>query len=277
MKKAILITLALPLVASSLVFGLHGTWDRVQAGIAQLRDTANDKSDPDLLLRVARKQYSAAQEKLTAAGSTLTRYEKQTSEVADQITKLERSAATARCRLETLRPALAGANCGMIVIGRCRYSPCEVQAAARSLVGTVQECEAAVVTKSEHLKQLKQAISTGRTALAEAHTEAQKVDSYIRTLAVRLETEAARKDTTSAIAAIKGSVTGELNGDLANTLDTLEKQVANMKRENDSAQGPAAGGSGIAWDEASEPKPVLDFVDSVLKSGGSSQAANGVK
>ncbi len=275
MKKTILIVIGLPALASSLLFGVRGAWDRVQAGISQIREAADDNSDPGFMLHLARKQYSTAQEKLTAASAMLTQYEKQADQVVEQIVKLEQLAASARCRLETLRPVIAGADGGWLTVGHCRYSPCEVQAAARSLAGAAQESAAAIEAKRAHLKLLKQATAAGRSALEDARAETQKVESRIRTLAVQLETEAARKETTDTIAAIKGSVNGEMGGELTGTLETLEKQLANMKHKNDAALGSAAAVNGIAWENSVEPIPVLELVDNVLKKGVTqTQAAN---
>jgi hypothetical protein len=113
------------LLASVLLFGFDGTWDRLSVALDQARGKADEVMPTDTLLSLARKQLTAAEQRLLEAEAATTGSQGQESRLRRDITRLENAATEARRRMETLRPALAStagfSHCGS------QYSQSEVR------------------------------------------------------------------------------------------------------------------------------------------------------
>jgi hypothetical protein len=112
------------------------------------------------------------------------------------------------------------------------------------------------------LKILHQAVAAGTTAMDEARQDLASVDSRIRELALKLQTEEARGETLAALAAIQGTLKDAGKSGLSSTLDTLEKRYADLTQQNDSVTGPAPI---VAWDHAAPSASVVASVEELLK------------
>jgi chromosome segregation ATPase len=254
------LTVGSVLLASVLLFGFNGTWDRLSVALDQARGKADEIMPTDTLLSLARKQLTTAEQRLLEAEAA-TGSQGQENRLRQGITRLESAAAEARRRLETLRPALAStavfAHCGS------QYSQSEVRQDALRLATFIQECEATVTTRKAEPKELENAASGGNETLTAARQDFQEAKARFAELEIRLKQQQALAAATESVRAARSGLNEELEGDFARTLAVLDKRLGKLQRQNETLradQGGVPAGNVRFEAAAADPAALVDRV-----------------
>jgi chromosome segregation ATPase len=249
------------LLASVLLFGFDGTWDRLSVALDQARGKADEVMPTDTLLSLARKQLTTAEQRLLEAETATTGSQGQESRLRRDIARLENSATEARRRLETLRPALAStasfSHCGS------QYSQSEVRQDALRLATFIQECEATANVRQAELKELGNAATGGSETLLAARQDFQEAKARFAELEIRLKQQQALAAATESVRAARSGLNEELEGDFARTLAVLDKRLGKLQRQNETLradQGGVPAGNVRFESPASDPATLVDSV-----------------
>lgn len=232
------LTVGSVLLASVLLFGFDGTWDRLSVALDQARGKADEVLPTDTLLSLARKQLTAAEQRLLEAEAATTG-PAQTQRLRQGITRLEAASAEARRRLETLRPALTSTT-GLKHCG-AEYSQAEVRQDAQRLATFIQECEATLTARKAELKELETATLGGNETLAAARQDFQEAKARFAELEIRLKQQQALAAATESVRAARSGLNEELEGDFARTLGVLDKRLGRLQRQNESLRAEHGG------------------------------------
>lgn len=254
------------LLASVLLFGFRGTIHRLTAGITQAREFINENTPVEHLLSVAKKQIQDAEERLFDAESASDGHRQQEKRVLAEIARFQQASNEARGRLEILRPALAS-NGGFQQTG-CHYTAADVNQDALTLVSFVKNCDAQVELRQGQIKELRQALSSGDSVLADARNAFSEAKTRFTELEMRLKQQQAVADATSAARAAKDRLASDLDNDFASTVNALEKRLNKLQRQNDSIRTTAGGvpTGNIPFNPASG-RDAKALVDEVLGKG----------
>ncbi len=247
------------LLTSILLFGFDGTWDRFSLALNEARGKADEIMPTDTLLSLARRQISAAEERLLDAEAAAHSHLAEQNRTRDSISRLQSAAAQARSRLETLRPALASTNgfqhCG------ANHSQAEVREDALKLALFVKQCESELTVRQSQLQELAAVSGAGSTELQDARASFQQAKSRVTALEIRLTQQQAVADATQAARAARAGVDAGLEGDLSRTLSVLDKRLSRLQRQNESQRADGGGvPSGNIRFDTSDPESLVDDV-----------------
>lgn len=250
------------LLASVLLFGFDGTWDRLTVALDQARGKADEIMPTDTLLSLARKQLAAAEQRLLDAEAATSGHLGQEGRLQRDISRLEQAATEARRRLETLRPALASSS-GLIHCG-AQHSQAEVRQDAVRYASFIQECEAGVASRQAQLKELRDAASGGNETLRAAREDFQEAKQRFAELDIRLKQQQALAAASESARAARAGLDEGLEGGFARTLAVLDKRLGRLQQQNDTlraGQGGVPAGN-VRFDAAGDDPVAL--VDRVL-------------
>jgi len=239
------------LLTGTCLFGFSNTMMRVKAAKEFVSQQINEASSSEHLLSVARQQLAAVEDRLLDAESVLDEHGKQEKRLWAELCQVRGYEEATKARLTALRPALA-AGTEYFSVG-CRYAKTDVEADAAELTAFLTRCAETASVKEDALKRCRSVLAETRTSLNAARGDFATASSRVEALSLRLRQEEAPR----------ANVSGELQGDLARTLDTLEKRASKLARKNATRPGDAPL-TRIPADKTTDGAALLRRVDAAL-------------